>query len=130
MIFLAPRLYYYYTYERSIGKVTKFYLFSSHGRKFTTHKKYPIIEFDSKEYHIKFTGPAFMSESVKQDDNVPVIYDKKNPENAYVLTFHGFWGDAFIYMLPFFLIWTICILRSDFIPKYIDITKLRGYQPS
>ena len=80
MIFLAPRLYYYYTYERSIGKVTKFYLFSSHGRKFTTHKKYPIIEFDSKEYHIKFTGPAFMSESVKQDDNVPVIYDKKIPK--------------------------------------------------
>ena len=116
-LFLGKRIFHAITYKHSKGVVIGFDY--SEGRKYT--KKYPIIEFEAEKYVIEFTAPSYMAESVYVDKIVDVIYDPKDPGNAYVNNFYGLWGNAFIFLLPFFLIWTIIIIGKDFVPKRVRL---------
>jgi hypothetical protein len=62
-----------------------------------------------------------MIDMVNGGSRVLVMYDRDNPGKAYIKNFFGLWGNAFIYLLPFFIIWTICIFHYDLIPKVVKI---------
>lgn len=117
--FLGKRIVHALTYKHTQGVVIGFDYYE--GRKYT--KKYPIVEFKTEKYVIEFRAPDYMSETVYVDKIVEVIYDTNNPRDAYVYNFYGLWGNAFIFLLPFFLIWTIIIIGKDFVPKRVRLFK-------
>lgn len=117
LLFLGKRIYHAAVYKHTKGTVTGFEIHK--GRRFV--KQYPIIEFEANGYRISFLAPSYMKETVYVDKLVEVIYDEDEPVNAYVNNFYGLWGNAFIYILPFFLFWTIVIIGKDFVPKRIRI---------
>ncbi len=116
-IFLGKRIVHAITYKHTKGVVIAFDYYE--GRKYTN--KYPIIEFETEKYVIEFRAPSYMAENVYVDKIVEVIYDPDNPSNAYVNNFYGLWGNAFVFLLPFFLIWTIIIIGKDFVPKRVQL---------
>lgn len=122
-IFLIPRLYVLLNYHRTNAIVTGFHNERLTGKSGWYTNSYPIIEFDTEKDHITFYAPSYMYETVKIDSLVQVIYNPKQPTNVYVNNFYGLWGKAFIFLLPFFLIWTICIFSVNFIPRNIKLPK-------
>lgn len=120
-LFLGKRIVRSLTYKHTKGVVTGFDYYERLSKYGTTSTKYPVIEFDTEKYHVTITAPSYMSETVYVDKIVDVIYDPKKPANAYVNNFYGLWGNAFIYLLPFFLIWTIIIIGKDLIPTRVKI---------
>lgn len=120
--FLGKRIVRKLTYKQTTGVVTGFAYSERRPGKFgSTSNKYPVVEFDTDKYHVTITAPSYMSETVYVDKIVTVIYDPKKPTNAYVNNFYGLWGNAFIFLLPFFLIWTIIIIGKDLIPTRVKL---------
>lgn len=121
--FLGKRIVHAITYKHTQGVVTGFDYYE--GRKYT--KKYPIVEFKTEKYVVEFRAPDYMAETVYVDKIVDVIYDPDQPTNAYVNNFYGLWGNAFIFLLPFFLIWTIIIIGKDFVPTQVKLFARKGH---
>lgn len=119
--FLFPRIIYLLTYTHAKGVVTGFEYSKGTGKYGRTSKRYPKIEFDTDKYHVTFYGPSYMESTVYTEKIVDVIYNPNNPQKAYINNFYGLWGNAFIYLLPFFLIWTIIIIGKDFIPIRVKL---------
>lgn len=120
-LFLGKRIVRRLTYKQTTGVVTGFDYTERLSKYGTTSRKYPVVEFDTDKFHVTITAPSYMSETVYVDKIVPVIYDPKKPTNAYVNNFYGLWGNAFIYLLPFFLIWTIIIIGKELIPTRVKL---------
>ncbi len=113
------RLYAYLFYDRTEGRVTSFEKVWVNTKRGGYYNNYPVVEFDTKEYHVSFIAPPYMEEVAGIGKNFTVLYNRKNPEDAYVLNFYGLWGESAKYLIPFFLIWTIVVLSPDFIPRKI-----------
>ena len=112
-ILLFPRIYYLISFNRTVGLVTGF----DYSAKYAV----PIIEFKVNENEYHFYGPDYMKETVNPGQQIPVIFNPKNPKQAYVNNFYGLWGDPFVYLLPFFLIFTIVIIGKDFVPEKVRL---------
>lgn len=112
-ILLLPRVYFLATFTKTEGMVTGF----DYGYKYAV----PIIEFKAGDMEYSFYGPDYMKENVNSGQKIQVIYNPKNPKQAYVNNFYGFWGDPFVYLLPFFIIFTIIIIGKDFIPIKVKL---------
>ena len=120
LILIGPRIYYILTYERIVGRKDGVYREEVSTKTGSYIKTYPKIKFETKQDEVTFLAPSYMEEPYAGIDEIEVIYDKNNPENAYAYNFYGFWGPVFIYYLPFILVWTIIIFSADFIPKKIN----------
>jgi hypothetical protein len=120
-IFLLPRVYRLATYETTVGTVTGFDYRQVPGKYGPRTRSYPIVEFETEKYRVGFRIPNYMKDMVNVGGSVLVMYDRENPSNAYVKNFYGLWGNVFIFLLPFFLIWTVCIFHYDLIPKVIKV---------
>jgi hypothetical protein len=112
-ILLLPRVYFLATFTKTEGMVTGF----DYGYKYAV----PIIEFRVGDIEYNFNGPDYMKGNVNSGQKVLVIYNPKNSKQAYVNNFYGLWGDPFIYLLPFFIIFTIIIIGKDFIPLKVKL---------
>ena len=120
-IFLLPRVYRLATYERTMGVVSGFYAEQVPGKIGMHTRSFPVVEFETQKYRVTFLAPDYMKEMVNVGSKALVMYDSDNPEKAYIKNFYGLWGNVFIYLLPFFIIWTICIFHYDLIPKVVKI---------
>jgi hypothetical protein len=130
-LFLGPRFFYMLTYERTIGRKAGYYYEKISTKTGGYTKLYPKIRFYTDEYEVIFLAPSYMKEPYEGIEEVAVIYDKKNPENAYAYNFYGFWGPVLVYYLPIFLVWTILVFSINFMPKRVNfkafLKKYLGY---
>lgn len=113
------------TYEKTIGRKAGYYLKKVSTKTGGYTKSYPRIRFYTDEYEVTFLAPSYMKEPYEGVEEFIVIYDKKEPENAYAYNFYGFWAQPLSYLLPIFLIWTILIFSVDFIPKRINLREIQ-----
>lgn len=71
-----------------------------------------VIEFSVNNKLYSFFSNDF--EKINDKDTYRVIYDKKNPHNAYVFSFLGFWLSGLLYCLLPIMVW------SAFVYSYIS----------
>ena len=119
----VKRSWYALTYHKTKGLVKyfdvhEFYSTSGTGR---YSKYYPVVEFsvDSNIYTCR--GSSFQKDVVNIGTEVPVLYDLKNANNAYVYTFLAFWGPDVAYLIPVIIFFTLAFLGLDSIPKYLTL---------
>ena len=119
----VQRFWYEVTYQKTKGFVLyfdedEFYTFSGTGR---YSKYYPVVEFsvDSNTYRCR--GSSFQKDVLNTGSQVPVLYDPKNPNHAYVYTFLAFWGPNVAYLVPVIIFFTLAFLGLDSIPKYLTL---------
>src|SRR5688572_1009480 len=91
VIFLLPRFYRLALYETTLGTVTRFDYHEAPGKYGTRIWSRPVVEFQTERYLVTFTLPNYMKEMVNVGSRVLVMYDSKNPENAYVKNFYSIW---------------------------------------
>lgn len=61
------------------------------------HSSYPVIMFKANEKNYEFQGTSNLELNSKE--NIDVIYNKANPENAAVYSFVGFYLNYFLWLV-------------------------------
>jgi len=130
LMLMGPRLYNLTKYKKTKGFVFGFESKDVQVGINSHTIKYPKVTFFADKDRVTVFAPSAMAEVAPDMDSVTVYYDSKDPTKAIVYNYYGVWSPATTILIPFFLIWTICIFSKDFIPTHINTkdlsTKLFG----
>lgn len=100
---------------KGVVKSITFTEYEGNRKKYTTY--YPVVDFIIEKDTFTCIGSQFQHEEFYVHDSVSVIYNSKNPANAYVYSLLGFWAPQLVYVIPFSLILSLLFLGIDHIPK-------------
>ena len=75
---------------------------------------YAYVSFTVNKDTFYFQG---MDDDYKQDDIVPLRYQRKNPEDAKLVSFYSLWGKTIAYCGAPLIFWIICFFAPDIVPK-------------
>ena len=117
---IFPKAWKTYTYNKTKGIVRYFLYKENESSRRKTKTFYPLVDFTVKNTNYTCLGSSFQHEEIYRGDTVSVIYNEKDPEQAYVYTFLGFWGPTLVYFIPIALIISLGF-GLDYIPKIIKI---------
>ena len=75
---------------------------------------YAYVSFTANKDTFYFQG---MDDDYKEGDIVPLRYQKKNPEDARIVSFYSLWGKTISYFGAPLIFWAICFFAPDIVPK-------------
>jgi hypothetical protein len=129
-VWWSPHVFHLLTYSTTHGNRPGFQNVEHFGGRHKVTDKHPVIRFEHNGYQYKFLAPSFLQDVVDYRNDIPVIFDPDDPSEAYVKSFIGLIGDSLLYLIPFFLIWTVLVLHPEFFPRYFTVTidKDKGVQ--
>ena len=116
---IAPKIWYAITFSKTNGMIRHFVFSEDETGSRTKTTWYPLIDFEIKSQKISFYGSDLEHDEFDRGDIVPVIYNAKNPKDAYVYSFPGFWGPSLLYFLPVFVFASAFLLSVGFLPRIL-----------
>jgi hypothetical protein len=114
---LINKVWYAITFNNAKGVVKSITFTDYQGRKGKQTNYYPVVDFIIGADTFTCYGSSFQHDGLYVHDSVSVIYNPKNPNNAYVYSFLGSWAPKFVYIIPFSLILSLGFLGIDSIPE-------------
>lgn len=124
LVTMGPTLVHLQTYKSTIGRVFGFKERLVYGKYNSYYKRFPRVNYTVNNEAYSIYGPSYMEEASRNMDSVTVFYNASNPAEGIIYNYYGVWGRALTFLIPFFLIWTICIFSVDFIPKRVNLRQL------
>ncbi len=118
----GKQLWYTLTYKKTSGIIREYIMKKNKGRRARV-SYYPIVDFKTGDSLYAFYGSANLHDTYYDGSTVPVIYNPQNPNEAFVYTFLGFWGNSFLIVFPLFVVISMFLLPVGALPKILVINK-------
>jgi hypothetical protein len=124
-LIISPFLFYKMIWLTGTRETTGTMYFTGHGNLGSVLgvSTYPVIRFRLGKDTIYFNGNVNLP--LKEGQQVPVRYQKNNPQDAKINEFTCIWGDTMAYALAPLLFFLIVFFHRDLVPKKAKIQLTR-----
>jgi|ERR1051325_457104 hypothetical protein len=122
LLYFLPKIFFLSASEKTKGQVVRWV--TQQGHRSST--SFPIIEFFYEGQAIRFRGEEY--QNVELEEKVPVVFDRKDPKNARVLSFMGFWFSYLLYFAIAFIVWIFFITSFMLPTQSLHISFIKGWR--
>lgn len=103
-------------YSKTQGVVRHFRYFENKGSQRPRTTWYPLVDFKVNDVQYSCYGSKYQHEELFMNDTVTVLYNKADPNDAYVYSALGFWAPTLVYLVPLVLVISL-LFGLDYSPK-------------
>lgn len=118
---ILPRCWHAITFSKTIGEVRHFGYYKIPYKRGYRIAWYPIVDFSLENKNYSFLGSDVQHDELNRGDKVELIYNPKNPSDAYIYSWLGFWAPPLVYFIPIFIIVSGFLLSVGFLPRVLVI---------